>query len=214
MLRETALSFLVAVSLGPIALAAPLSGEVSEEGQDRIPRQEGNVSEQMPAAAPDRRNGSVQSQGSDQNQPLVGNLNDFATPAQAENPRMQFNAGAQNQQFNAGAQNQRTQLNAGAQNQLSALGIAFKFSSGMVNLVDPGSDLYGRIFPGDRILSYDGMSPLDSYRSGSNFGNAGTIVQLTFEHQGVVSTMPCRRKPVTEFSPAFQSQLNWGALRR
>jgi len=205
MLKETALSFLIAISLGPIALAAPLNGEVSEEGQDRIPRANDNLSGEVPAVAPDRRNGSVQA---DQNQPLVGNLNDFATPAttvpQQRSPMM---AGAQNQQ-------QQAPIMAGAQNQLSALGIAFKFSSGMVNLVDPGSDLYGRIFPGDRILSYDGMSPLDSYRSGSNFGNAGTVVQLTFEHQGFVSTMPCRRKPVTEFSPAFQSQLNWGALRR
>jgi len=195
MLKETALSFLVAISLGPIALAAPLNGEVSEEGQARIPRANDNLSGEIPAVAPDRRNGSVQSQGSDQNQPLVGNLNDFATPART-------------------VPQQRSPIMAGAQNQLSALGIAFKFSSGMVNLVDPGSDLYGRIFPGDRIISYDGMSPLDSYRSGSNFGNAGTVVQLTFEHEGVVSTMPCRRKPVTEFSPAFQSQLNWGALRR
>jgi hypothetical protein len=197
MLRATVLSFLAAIGLGSVALAAPLNGEVSEEGEGRIER--GTVSGQAPAVAPDRRSSLLQSHAdfadNGQNQPLVGNLNDFATPVRANAQRTQ-------------------QLNAGAQNQLSALGIAFKFSSGKVNLVDPGSDLYGRIFPGDRILSYDGMSPVDSYRSGSNFGNAGTVVQLTFEHEGVVTTLPCRRKPVTEFSPAFQSQLNWGALQR
>ena len=199
MFKQIALAFLVWVGSSPIAFGAPLNGEVSEDGQTRIPRADDSLSGEIPAVAPDRRNGSVQSQGT-QNQPLVGDVNDFATPVRP-NPQLRANP-------------QNTELNVGAQNQLSALGVAFKFSSGRVSLVDPNSDVYGRIFPGDRILSYDGMSPIDAYRSGSNFGNAGSVVQLTFEHEGVVQTLPCRRKPVAELSPAFQSELNWGALRR
>jgi hypothetical protein len=194
MFNMKALAFLIVIGSIPVAYSAPLNGEVSEEGQPRIPRDNGNLSGEMPAVAPDRRYGSVQSQGSNQSEPLVGNLADFASP-QRPTP-------------------QRSPIMAGAQNQLSALGVAFKFSSGKVTSVDPGSDVYGQIFEGDRIIAYDGMSPVDSYRSGSNFGSAGSVVQLTFEHGGLVRTLPCRRKPVSEFSPAFQAELNWGALRR
>jgi len=193
MLKEAVATLLLIVGLAAAVRCAPLNGEISEDGQTRVPRVEGNVSGEMPSLAPDRRYGVIQAQDANQNQPLVGNIADFNSPP---------------------PQRAATTINAETQNQLSALGIAFKFTSGKVNIVDPGSDLYGRIFPGDRIISYDGMSPVDSYRSGSNFGNAGSIVQLTFEHNGVVATLPCRRKPVSQFSPAFQSELNWGALRR
>jgi hypothetical protein len=194
MFKNIALTFLILIGLMPVACSAPLNGEVSEEGQARIPREDSNLSGEMPSVAPDRRYGSVQSQGVNQNEPLVGNVADFASPAPPPP--------------------QRSPMMAGAQNQLSALGVAFKFSTGKVTSVDPGSDVFGQIFEGDRILAYDGMNPVDSYRSGSNFGYAGSVVQLTFEHNGQVRTLPCRRKPVTEFSPAFQQELNWGALRR
>jgi hypothetical protein len=197
MFKKTTLVILLTFSHSSFALAEQLNGEVSEEGQARIQRVDANGPGQAPMVAPDRREGYAQSAGfvdPSQNEPLVGNASDFALPPQ------------RNQQ--------RPLMQAGAQNQLSALGVAFKFSSGRVIAVDPGSDLYGQIFPGDRIISYDGMNPVESYRSGSNFGNAGTVVQLTFEHGGLVRTLPCRRKPVSEFSPAFQSELNWGALHR
>jgi len=196
MLKPTLFTFLLAFGFAPSAFSETINGEISEEGQGRIQR-EGNLSGEMPSVAPDRRYGVVQAQDANQGQPLVGNIADFNSPPVSQRARATT-----------------TTISGGAQNQLSALGIAFKFSSGKVNIVDPNSDVYGRIFPGDRILAYDGMSPVESYRSGSNFGNAGSVVQLTFEHEGLVTTLPCRRKPISEFSPAFQSELNWGALRR
>jgi hypothetical protein len=107
----------------------------------------------------------------------------------------------------------RTALQGSANQQLSALGICWTYPSNAVRFVDPACDLAGKLVPGDRILAVDGIPPLESHRTGSNFGNAGAVVQLTFSHEGAVQTLPCKRQPIENFSQIAQTMLNWGSLR-
>ncbi len=107
--------------------------------------------------------------------------------------------------------NGRQPLQGGAAQQLSAIGVWFAYPTGVVKAVDPASDLNGKVIPGDRILAINGMTPIESATSGSNYGNAGTIAQVTYSHEGTVQTLPCKRQPITFFQPQAQSMLNLGA---
>jgi len=105
-------------------------------------------------------------------------------------------------------------LNGNADQQLSALGLGWTFPSGRVGFVDPACDLSGKLLPGDIILGIDGVPPLEAHAHGSNFGNAGEVVQVTFSHEGAVQTLPCKRQPIVNFSQIAQTMLNWGALKQ
>jgi hypothetical protein len=104
-------------------------------------------------------------------------------------------------------------LNGNADQQLSALGLCWMYPSGEVRYVDPASDLSGKLLPGDIVLGIDGVPPLEAHSRGLNFGNVGEVVQLTFSHEGVVQTLPCKRQPIANFTEISQAKLNWGALR-
>jgi len=102
-------------------------------------------------------------------------------------------------------------LQGSATQQRSAIGVWFAYPSGIVEGIDPASDLSGKVVPGDRILAINGVSPLESALTGANFGNAGTIAQVTYSHDGTVQTLPCKRQPISFFQPQAQSMLNSGA---
>jgi hypothetical protein len=104
-------------------------------------------------------------------------------------------------------------LNGNADQQLSALGLCWTYPNGRVSFVDPACDLSGKLLPGDIMLGIDGVPPLEAHSRGLNFGNAGEVVQLTFSHEGVVQTLPCKRQPIANFTQIAQTMLNWGALR-
>jgi hypothetical protein len=112
------------------------------------------------------------------------------------------------------SQTSRTLLEGSADQQLSALGICWTYPTNAVRFVDPACDLAGKIVAGDRILAVDGIPPLESHRTGSNFGNAGAVVQVTFSHEGAVQTLSCKRQPIQNFSQIAQTMLNWGAVKR
>jgi hypothetical protein len=78
----------------------------------------------------------------------------------------------------------------------------------------PGSDLYGKVSPGDRLISEDGLDPLECWLSGQNFGPVGSVVQVTFVGQNGLQTIACHRKPVSELFGAWVKELNWSALGR
>jgi hypothetical protein len=101
-------------------------------------------------------------------------------------------------------------LQGGAAQQLSAIGVWFAFPTGIVKEVDPASDLNGKVVVGDRILAINGMTPIESAMNGSNYGNAGTLAQVTFSHEGTVQTLSCKRQPITFFQPQAQSILSRG----
>jgi hypothetical protein len=104
-------------------------------------------------------------------------------------------------------------LQGSANQQLSALGICWTYPSSAVEMVDPACDLAGKLVPGDRILAVNGLPPMEGHRTGSNFGNAGEVAQVTFSHEGVVQTLPCKRQPIANFSQLAQSMLNFGSWR-
>ena len=109
---------------------------------------------------------------------------------------------------------QRRMLNGEAQQQLSCIGLAYEFGTNRVTRVLPGSDLYGTVFPGDRLIAQDGIDPFESWQEGKNFGPAGSITNITFEGRHGVKTIACHRKPVSELMPASESSLlNWSALQ-
>lgn len=110
--------------------------------------------------------------------------------------------------------NRRSYLNGSAQQQLSCIGICYDAFSGRVIRVLPGSDLYGSVFPGDRLISEDGLGALESWQHGKNFGPAGSLTNITFEGREGVKTIACHRKPVSELMPGYESALNWSALGR
>jgi hypothetical protein len=108
----------------------------------------------------------------------------------------------------------RSYLNGNAEQQLSCIGICYEAFSGRVIRVLPGSDLYGSVFPGDRLISEDGLGALESWQHGKNFGPAGSLTNITFEGREGVKTIACHRKPVGELMPGYESALNWSALGR
>jgi hypothetical protein len=86
----------------------------------------------------------------------------------------------------------------------SALGIYYvdpSNASGEVQVISvaPTCDLRQEMSSGDRIITIDGKSPAEMLAQ--NTGNIGAIVQVTFEHQGVIKTLPCQRKPLSKILP-------------
>jgi hypothetical protein len=170
-------------------------------------------------------------QSSAQNTPLMGGADqqnlfpNLAPPMNASVGQQQFNGRANGQQLNGNANGQQFNLGASAvnrlgqplqgsgQNEISALGLDWQMRTGRVNAVDPASDLYGVVGPGDRILALDGNNPFLAWQTGQNFGNIGTICVVTYMHDGMVNTVRCRRQAVSNFQPKNQKLLNWGALR-
>lgn len=129
-------------------------------------------------------------------------------------PQIPGNSEALNEALRGQLDDRRGYLRGGAQQQLSCIGICYEAFSGRVIRVLPGSDLYGSVYPGDRLISEDGMGALESWQRGKNFGPAGSLTNITFEGRDGVKTIACHRKPISELMPGFESALNWSALGR
>jgi hypothetical protein len=105
-------------------------------------------------------------------------------------------------------------LKAGTRQELSCIGVCYEAFSGRVIKVLPGSDLYGNVFPGDQLVAEDGISPLESWQRGHNFGPEGSVTNITVAGQNGVKTIACHRKPISELMPGFENELNWSSLAR
>jgi hypothetical protein len=108
-------------------------------------------------------------------------------------------------------------LEGSAQQELSLIGLCYDAFSGRVSQVLPGSDLYGSVFPGDRLVAEDGLDPLESWQQGHNFGPAGSVTQITFEGRKGLQTVSCHRKPVRELLAGMMLNgglVNWSAIGR
>jgi hypothetical protein len=83
-----------------------------------------------------------------------------------------------------------------------------------VTQVEPASDAFGYIFVGDIILSMDNIDAHRYWQAGQNIGAPGTTTVVTYRHNGLISTITVRRKPIEDFPEQMRSQLNWPALNR
>lgn len=90
-------------------------------------------------------------------------------------------------------------------NQLSACGFHWEGPRHIITYVDPNSSLYGVIFPGDREISLNDLDPRQAEFQRKNYGNIETTAQIVFQKpDGRLIELSVVRKPVTDFSPAFQ----------
>jgi hypothetical protein len=86
---------------------------------------------------------------------------------------------------------------------LSALGIRWRNDNHMIMYVDENSDVHGKVYPGDVVISEDGMSP-DVFHNGRYFLNdQNTPVQLVISRQGVIYSFTALRHPLTFFGPGW-----------
>ncbi len=103
-------------------------------------------------------------------------------------------------------------LTTGASDQLSCMGIESVIhhvdDPGLVEYVDPKSDLYSRLEPGDLILTIDGETNFEYYLAGHNYGNANTIAEVVVRHKnGITEQLACQRHPISYFSSDMQRGL-------
>lgn len=90
--------------------------------------------------------------------------------------------------------------------QLAAIGVRF-WNDGTIYFIDPNSDVYGKVQPGDCLLTEDGINAWVAMKKKLNFGPAGTQVILTIKtNQGII-TLPCIRHDVSWFTAQFQRDL-------
>jgi hypothetical protein len=90
------------------------------------------------------------------------------------------------------------------QHALSALGFRWYDGNHIINYVDHNSDAYGRIYPGDILVSANNMSPEVWRYQGYYLGNENTSVPVCISRAGVVYTFPIVRHPVSSFGPGWQ----------
>lgn len=83
----------------------------------------------------------------------------------------------------------------------AAFGITVHFPEQVIQYIDPNSDLYGRIVPGDVIVSANGIPYREYYHYKMNFGTPGEQVNLLFVHQDgrLPETIRARKKPISSF---------------
>jgi hypothetical protein len=108
----------------------------------------------------------------------------------------------------------RRLLSGDAQKQLGCIGICYEAITGRVIRVLPGSDLYGSVFPGDQLIAEDGLSPLEGWQRGQNFGEPGSLTKITVIGENGQQTIACHRKPISELMPGLENALNWASLNR
>jgi hypothetical protein len=90
---------------------------------------------------------------------------------------------------------------------ISAIGLSHDPFTGKINRIDPASDLYNKVYPGDILVSIANESPAQSLNTLSNFGNENTIVTVIVLHKGERKTFACHRKPLENFQPSIQEGL-------
>lgn len=100
----------------------------------------------------------------------------------------------------------------GASDELSCLGmetVVYRIDGpGIVKYVDPKSDLYSKLAPGDSVLTIDGETMLQYHLGRHNYGNANTTAQVLVRHQnGVTEQLTCQRHPINYFTPYVQRGL-------
>jgi hypothetical protein len=79
----------------------------------------------------------------------------------------------------------------------------------VVYYIDPNSDLYGKVSPGDRIILADGIPYQQYYHQRMNFGRPGEVVNVRVQHQDgrPMETILVRKKPISCFSPAIADRV-------
>ena len=85
--------------------------------------------------------------------------------------------------------------------ELSAIGIRSVTGSGLITYVDPASSVYGQIYPGDYILTIDGISVNRAHQERRNYGVEMSKVLVVFRTKaGEEIPLLVQRQPVTNFS--------------
>ena len=108
-----------------------------------------------------------------------------------------------------GSNNQPPAYIAQASHELSCIGVAWVITQPhQVIYVDPQSDLYGKVVPGDLIISQDGIDPTVCRTQRRNFGTENTLITVVFQRGKECFSYQCHRHPVAWFSPYFRSTLN------
>lgn len=111
-------------------------------------------------------------------------------------------------QYQAGIEAQpvrNTRLQGRTGDKLSAVGLELA-PDGRIIQVDPGSDLFGKVRPGDIAESYNGENPIRYIRDRKNYGGADSIVRIQIRHRyGGEEFFMARRKPVTDFASSYQT---------
>lgn len=92
------------------------------------------------------------------------------------------------------------------QHQLSAVGVYWE--NYIIRFIDPNSDLFGQIHPGDRIISVDGLDPNYARQIRHNFGQEQTLVTVVYLHNSEQIQASCHRHPISSFSPFMQAILS------
>jgi hypothetical protein len=213
MLRQLMLGLMLATVFTAPVFATTLNGEVSID-HDGSNDQGATINSQTPSMAPSQ----IQSlPGS--NMTIIIQKGD-AAPVELKQFMMLMRQNGMSDKIQrlrverlSGDQSGKM-LEGSADQEISALGIGWSFPSEQVIYVDPASDLAGQMVPGDTILAIDGKPPMEAHMAGSNFGDVGTTVQVTFSHNSEVRTVPCKRQPIRNFGSMAQSMLNWRAIGR
>lgn len=96
-------------------------------------------------------------------------------------------------------------LSGHAEREIAAIGISWNLFNHVINYVDPGSDLYGKVEPGkDRFLGLGELDAVEVVRSGYNIGDSGTWVDAVIRGRDhVIRHIPVRRQPISSFAPKF-----------
>jgi C-terminal processing protease CtpA/Prc len=110
------------------------------------------------------------------------------------------------------ARRNHKKLSSSADDSLSCLGMETVSMSlngpGVVEYVDPHSDLAEKVTPGDWVLSIDGAPVVLYALRRENYGNSGTKAQVLVRHQnGVTEQIACERHPMKYFSSFVQGGL-------
>jgi C-terminal processing protease CtpA/Prc len=106
----------------------------------------------------------------------------------------------------------RQKLNGSADDSLSCLGIETTSTTvngpGVLMYVDPHSDLFAKITPGDLVLSIDGAPVVIYSLRRANYGNSGSLAKVSVLHQnGVAEQLTCERHPMKYFSSFVQQRM-------
>lgn len=102
-----------------------------------------------------------------------------------------------------------TSLSGQTSKEIAAIGISWNLFNHVINYVDPGSDLFGKVEPGkDRFLGLGSLDAIDVVRSGYNIGDSGTWVEAVIRGRDRITRhIPVRRQPLSNFAPKFARSL-------
>jgi hypothetical protein len=90
---------------------------------------------------------------------------------------------------------------------VSAIGFTRDANTNIVLYIDPASDLYGKVFPGDIVLTIGGEDPEVSLAHLNHFGDINTLIVVVVLRHGTELTFNCHRHPLESFAPNIANGL-------